>query len=129
MMLRAISASVSRKCAPAAETTFSSIIRDPKSFAPKRSETCPIFPPCVTQEACTFGKLSSITRATASVRVLERGQLVPGQRGVGRLEGPGDERGEPARAVLELAQVHEMPDALLQGFDVAEHHGGRRLHA
>jgi len=34
-----ISASVSRKCAPAAETTFSSIIRLPKSLAPKRSET------------------------------------------------------------------------------------------
>ena len=67
-MARAISASVRRKWAPAAETTFSSIIRLPKSFAPKRSETWPIFPPCVTHEACTLGKLSSITRATASVR-------------------------------------------------------------
>ena len=67
-MLRAISASVRRKWAPAAETTFSSIIRLPKSLAPKRSETWPIFPPCVTHEAWTLGKLSSITRATASVR-------------------------------------------------------------
>ena len=58
-MLRAISASVSRKCAPAAETTFSSIIRLPKSLAPKRSDTWPIFEPWVTQEACTLGKLSS----------------------------------------------------------------------
>ena len=46
---RAISASVSRKCAPAADTTFSSIIRLPKSFAPKRSDTWPIFDPWVTQ--------------------------------------------------------------------------------
>ena len=60
--------SLSRKCEPAAETTFSSIIRLPKSFAPKRSETWPIFAPCVTHEAWTFGKLSRNTRATASVR-------------------------------------------------------------
>ncbi len=59
---------MSRKWAPAAETTFSSIISEPKSFAPKRSDTWPIFEPCVTHEAWTLGKLSRKTRATASVR-------------------------------------------------------------
>ena len=43
---------------PALLTTFSSIITEPKSFAPYLSAIWPIFGPCVTHELCTFGKLS-----------------------------------------------------------------------
>ena len=124
--LRAISASVSRKCAPAAETTFSSIIRLPKSLAPKRSETWPIFAPWVTQEACTFGKLSSMTRATASVRRYWKDvSSSPASAVFVGLEGPGDESGEAAGPVLQVAQVQQVLDPLLERLDVAEHHRGR----
>ena len=57
-----------RHVVPAAETTFSSIMSEPKSFAPKRRATCPIFGPIVTQEAWMFGTLSSTMRAIACVR-------------------------------------------------------------
>src|SRR2546427_4656270 len=50
-MRRRISGRVIRQVVPAADTTFSSIIREPKSFAPNRSATWPIFGPIVTQEA------------------------------------------------------------------------------
>ena len=42
-----------------------------------------------------------------------------------RLEGPGDERREAARLVLELTHPVEMLHAFLDRLDVAEHHRGR----
>ena len=54
--------------APAARTTFSSIITLPMSLAPKARLNCPTLPPCVTHDACRLSKLSSTSRAIASVR-------------------------------------------------------------
>jgi len=53
-----MSSRVIRLCAPAAATTFSSIMIEPRSSAPKSSDTWPIFFPCVTHDPCTWGTLS-----------------------------------------------------------------------
>ena len=53
---------------PAADTTFSSIIREPKSLAPNRRAIWPTFIPMVTHEAWMLGTLSSTMRAMAWVR-------------------------------------------------------------
>src|SRR2546427_465412 len=66
-MNRCISLNVVRYVVPAAETTFSSIMSEPKSFAPNRSATCPTFIPIVTQDAWMFGTSSSTMRAIACV--------------------------------------------------------------
>ena len=52
----------------AAETTFSSIMSEPKSLHPKRSAAWPTFIPIVTQLDWMFGMLSSTTRAKETVR-------------------------------------------------------------
>jgi len=44
--------------APAAETTFSSIMMLPTSLPPKRRPSWQVLRPCVTQEDCTFSMLS-----------------------------------------------------------------------
>ena len=67
-MSRSISLFGITKAVPAAETTFSSIIVEPKSSTPDRRLICPIFGPCVTHEACRWGKLSSSIREMAMVR-------------------------------------------------------------
>ncbi len=59
------------------------------------------------------------------------------ERGVRRLIRPRDESGESAglrqaqssRLVLQLADAHEVFDAVAERLDVAEHHRGRRRHA
>src|SRR5438477_420491 len=57
--MRWTSSSVVVRCVvPAAETTFSSIITEPMSSAPKPSATCPTFIPCVTQDDWIWGTLS-----------------------------------------------------------------------
>src|SRR5690606_7686995 len=53
-----ICSAVSMKWAPACETTFSSIITEPKSLAPNRSATSPISGPSVGQLTWMFGMLS-----------------------------------------------------------------------
>ena len=53
-----MSATVMRKVVPACETTFSSIMMLPKSFAPYFRATWPISRPCVTHELWTLVKLS-----------------------------------------------------------------------
>src|SRR2546425_7272630 len=67
-MSRCISGRVIRHVVPAAETTFSSIMSEPKSLAPNLSATWPILGPIVTQEAWMLGTLSSTMRAMAWVR-------------------------------------------------------------
>jgi hypothetical protein len=58
-LMRCTSSSVVvRYVVPAAETTFSSIITEPMSSAPKPSATCPTFMPCVTQDDWMCGTLS-----------------------------------------------------------------------
>ena len=54
--------------APAARTTFSSIMTLPMSFAPKARLNCPTLPPCVTHDACRLSKLSRTMRDSAKVR-------------------------------------------------------------
>ena len=66
-----------------------------------------------------LSKLSSTSRATASVRRYSiAGRLDPRQLGVIRLEGPGDERGEAAGFVLEVAQPQQVLEPLLERLDV-----------
>jgi len=62
------SSSGSRKLTPAAATTFSSIMVEPKSLAPQKSANWPIFGPWVTQEAWMFGTLSRYRRLKARKR-------------------------------------------------------------
>ena len=57
-MSRTISSTVMVWLTPAALTTFSSIIVEPMSLAPKASATWPMRRPWVTHEACTLGTLS-----------------------------------------------------------------------
>ena len=47
-----------RYVVPAAETTFSSIMIEPRSSAPNSSATCPILIPCVTQLDWMWSTLS-----------------------------------------------------------------------
>ena len=68
MIRRSISSVVVRCVVFAAETTFSSIMSEPKSLQPKRSAVWPTFMPIVTQLAWRFGTLSSTMRAIATVR-------------------------------------------------------------
>ena len=67
-MQRRISSMVASCTVPAADTTFSSSISDPKSLHPNRSEICPTLRPMVTQEACRLGTLCRMRRAMATVR-------------------------------------------------------------
>ena len=60
---------------------------------------------------------------------MERRQLVARHGRVRGLERPADEGREPAGAVLQVAQVDQVLDPLLERLHVAEHHGGRGLHA
>src|SRR6266568_4631752 len=76
-MSRCISGSVMRQVVPAAETTFSSIISEPKSLAPKRSATWPIFGPMVTHDAWILGTLSSTMRAIPWVRRYVTASVLP----------------------------------------------------
>src|SRR5262249_10434703 len=58
-LIRWTSSSVDvRGVVPAAETTFSSIMTEPMSSAPKPSATWPIFIPCVTQDDWMWSTLS-----------------------------------------------------------------------
>ena len=111
---RSISSVVVRCVVLAAETTFSSIMSEPKSLQPKRSAICPIFMPIVTQLAWRFGTLSSTMRAIATVRRYSTAsglRLVRHRRRVLGLERPADERREAARPRLHLAHALEMLDA------------------
>jgi hypothetical protein len=63
-----MSSAPSLKIAPAWETTFSSIIAEPKSLPPKRSATWPTSGPIVGHETCRLGKLSRYRRARANTR-------------------------------------------------------------
>ena len=67
-MLRTTSNSSMQYSAPAARTTFSSIITLPMSLAPYARLSWPTLPPCVTHDDCRLSKLSSTSRAIASVR-------------------------------------------------------------
>src|SRR5256885_5585713 len=67
-MSDSICSAFNRNVVPALLTTFSSIITEPKSFAPYPSAICPISGPCVTQELCTLSMLSRKIRASACVR-------------------------------------------------------------
>ena len=55
--------------APAAETTFSSIIIEPKSLAPACKHICATCLPTVSQEACIFLIFGSIIRLNAIMRI------------------------------------------------------------
>ena len=57
-MSRTISSTSHWLRTPAAATTFSSIIVEPMSLAPKASATWPMRSPCVTHDAWTLGTLS-----------------------------------------------------------------------
>ena len=57
-MTRTNSSVVARWVVPAAETTFSSIITEPRSSAPNPSATWPIFIPCVTHDDWMWSTLS-----------------------------------------------------------------------
>ena len=59
---------VQPKVVPALLTTFSSIMTEPKSFAPYLSAICPMAGPWVTQELWMFSMLSRKIRASACVR-------------------------------------------------------------
>src|SRR5208282_2248902 len=66
-MISRNSSSVVQLVTPAARTTFSSSITEPTSLPPKRNPIWQTFNPCVTQLACTLGKLERKTREIASV--------------------------------------------------------------
>ena len=105
--------------APAARTTFSSIITLPMSLAPKARLSCPTLPPCVTHDDWRLSKLSRTSRAIASVRRYSiAGGLAAAELGVLGLVAPGDERGEAARLVLQLAQPEQVLEPLLDGLHV-----------
>ena len=73
-----------------------------------------------------WSKLSSISRLTAIVRRSTRpeGFLMWLKPGVVGMEGQRDERLEAAGLVLQLAQPHQMIDAMERVFDVAVEHRG-----
>ena len=56
-----------RKEVPADWTTFSSIMMEPRSLAPKYRESCPISSPWATHEPWIFLKLSRKIRLSAKV--------------------------------------------------------------
>ncbi len=58
LIARTKSSVVARYVVPAAETTFSSIMIEPMSSAPKPSATWPTFIPCVTQLDWMWSTLS-----------------------------------------------------------------------
>ena len=67
-LIARMKSSVDARCVvPAAETTFSSIITEPRSLAPNSSATCPTFMPCVTHDDWMWSKLSRTMRLTACV--------------------------------------------------------------
>ena len=105
----------------------------PTSLPPNRSPSWQVFSPGVTQEDCTFRMFSRYSREIASVlQVLDRGRFFlhePAERRVLALEGPGNERREPARLVLDVADDVEVVHALLDGLSAAEHHGGGGAHS
>ena len=97
------------------------------SLAPKARLSCPTLPPCVTHEACRFSKLSStMPRRRQRAQVLDAGGLAAAKLGVLRLVAPGDERREPARLVLQIAQPEHVLQPLLERLDRAVHHRRRR---
>ena len=55
--------------------------------------------------------------------------IVRGQVGVVGLEIPRNESGQAAGVVLEVPDVFQVFEALIDGFDVAVHHGGGGVHA
>ena len=66
------------------------------------------------------------------LQVFDRRDFVPAaaaERGVVRLEGPGDEGGEAAGFFLQVVDVLEVIDPVLQLLAAAEHHGGGGAHA
>ena len=59
-------------------------------------------------------------------QVVDAGRLAAAELGVLRLIAPGDERGEAARLVLQLAQPEQVLEPLLDRLDGAVHHRRRR---
>src|SRR5438034_8956807 len=118
-----ISAAFNRKVVPALLTTFSSIITEPKSFAPYLSAIWPMPGPCVTQELCTFSMLSKKIRASAWAQVFgDAGRVFDPQGCMLRLKRPANERGESTASVLLVANALQMLDPLCDRLDVTEHH-------
>ena len=110
--------------APAARTTFSSIITEPMSLAPNARLSCPTFPPCVTHDDCRLSKLSRTRRAIASVRSIRfsrfgRHAVVTSELRVVGLEAPGDECREAAGFVLQVAQTERVLETLVERLDGA----------
>ena len=62
-------------------------------------------------------------------QVLDAGRLAAAELGVLRLVAPGDERGEAAGLVLQLAQPEQVLEPLLDGLDVPVHHRRGRAQA
>ena len=59
-------------------------------------------------------------------QVVDAGRLPAAELGVLRLIAPGDERGEAAGLVLQLAQPEQVLEPLLDRLDRAVHHRRRR---
>ena len=113
-MRRSISSWLITCLVPAAETTFSSIMIEPMSSAPKARASWPIFLPCVTQLVWKWVTLSMKRRDTATVFRYSWAKVsgTAGHLGVLVLEGPGDEGREAARGVQREALVLQVADAL-----------------
>src|SRR6266481_1854309 len=109
-MSDSICSAFNRNVVPALLTTFSSIITEPKSFAPYPSAICPISGPCVTQELCTLSMLSRKIRARACVRKCSA-----------------NECREPAAPALLFANPSQMLDSIFNRLHMPEHHRRARF--
>jgi hypothetical protein len=115
----------------AAETTFSSIISEPKSLQPKRSAVWPDLHSHRHPAGLDVGDVVSTTRAKETVRQVVTGvrlRHVRHARRVLRLERPADERRESLRALLHLAHPLQVLEALGERLADAVHHGDGGLH-
>ena len=112
--------------APATWTISSRTTVPWTSLAPKCSATWASGVEIMIQYALMCGMLSSISRDTARIfrssePVVEL-EAAPLEDGVLGMEGERDEGQEAAGLVLQVAQAHEVVDALLVGLDVAVEH-------
>ena len=120
--------------APAEETTFSSIIIEPKSLAPQCRAICAVALPTVSHEACMLRMLWSTMRLTAMRRRYSSGEkrertpllFEPGTLAAEYPRDEGDETVVALRAFgLQVAQQQQVFDALGGCLHMAVHHGSR----
>ena len=128
-MSDSICAAFNRNVVPALLTTFSSIMTEPKSFAPyfKRdlADVRPLRHPRALDVVDVIQKNSG-QRLRAQI-FRHAGRVLHFQDGVLRLKRPANERGEAAAAVLLIANALQMLDPIFDRLDVAEHHRRARF--